>query len=88
MLYEIAIISLLAVICFLLYQLYRIKYTEGGGKAEFIPENLKKDLASLDDDGSREIAMRLRDVNQRISELERKVEKNESVVEKLIEDLG
>lgn len=88
MLYEIAIIVLLAIICFLLYQLYRIKYTEGRGETEFIPQNLKKDLTNLDDTRNKETETRLRDVNHRISELERKIEKNEKVVEKLIEELG
>jgi uncharacterized protein YicC (UPF0701 family) len=88
MLYEIAIIILLAIICFLLYRLYRIKYTGSRVKTEFIPENLKKDLANLDDNRNKETEMMLKDVNNRISEIERKIEKNERVVEKLIEELG
>jgi len=88
MLYEIAIIILLAIISFLLYQLYKIKYTGGRGKSEFIPENLKKDLYIADDSRNREIEMELMGVNRRISELERKIEKNENVVGKLIKELG
>jgi len=88
MLYEITTTVLLAVICFLLYQLYRIKYKEGRGKTEFVPEKLKRDLENLGSDGSSEISMRLSDMSSKISELEGKMGKNERVVEKLIEELG
>jgi hypothetical protein len=88
MIHEFAIIALLAIICFLLYQLYRLKYTEGKGKSEFIPQTLKKDLTELDDNKSKETTMRFRDMSSRISELERRIERNERVVEKLIEELG
>jgi len=88
MLYEIAVVVLLAVICFLLYQIYRIKYTGKREKPEFIPEKLKRDLEDLGTDPNKELEMRFGDINSRIDELEKKVRKNESVVEKLIEGLG
>jgi len=88
MMYEVAVIALLAVICFLLYKLYRIKYTVGTGKNEFIPAGLKKDLEDLGQDRNRETEMRFRDMSSRLSELEKKIERNEKVVEKLIEELG
>jgi hypothetical protein len=88
MFYEAAVVVLLAVICFLLYRLYRIKYTGRGEKTEFVPENIRRDLADLGEHESKEAEMRLRDIDKRISDLERKVEKNEGVIEKLIEDLG
>lgn len=82
-----AVILLLAVICFLLYKLYRIKYREGkvGG---IIPESWKKDLTELDDGVAKEIETRLKDVNSRISQIEERIKKNERVVEKLVEELG
>jgi hypothetical protein len=88
MLYETAIIILLAIICFLLYKLYTINYTRGRGKTDFIPANLRKDLENLEEDGNKISESRLKDVNSKIFELEKRVEKNESVVEKLIEELG
>lgn len=88
MIYEIAVIALLAVICFLLYKLYRIKYTVGVGKNEFIPAGLKKDLEAIVPERNRETEMRFRDMSSRLSELEKKIERNEKVVEKLIEELG
>jgi hypothetical protein len=88
MLYEITTVVLLAVICFLLYRLYRIKYTRSGEKPEFIPHKLKMDLEDLGADRDKETEMRFKDMGARISELEKKIQKNESVIEKLIEDLG
>jgi hypothetical protein len=88
MIYEITTIVLLAVICFLLYQLYRLKYKGGEGKNEFISQALKKDLAELDSNTSKETMIRLRDMGSRVSELEKRIERNERVVEKLIEELG
>jgi hypothetical protein len=88
MMYEIAVIALLAVICFLLYKLYRIKYTVGAGRTGFIPENLKKDLDDIVPERKRETEMRFSDINARISGLERRLEKSERFVEKLIEELG
>jgi len=88
MMYELATIALLAVICFLLYKLYRLKYTEGRGKSDFIPRNLKMDLMDLDEDKGKETVMRFRDIGGRISDLEKRIERNEKVVEKLIEELG
>ena len=88
MIYEITISALLVIICFLLYQLYRLKYKEGKGKNEFMSRAMQNDLMKLDDNTSKETAMRFRDMNSRISELERRIERNERVVEKLIEELG
>lgn len=88
MMYEITTVVLLAVICFLLYLIYRIKYTGSGEKPEFMPHKLRMQLEDLGVDGSKETKMRFSDMNARISELEKKIQKNESVVEKLIEDLG
>lgn len=87
MVYEIIVISLLAIICFLLYKLYRIKYTMGRGN-EIIPENWKTDLMELGNDKGKELEMRFEDMNSRISEVEKRIEKNERVVEKLVEELS
>jgi len=88
MIYEIVIIILLAIICFLLYKLYRIKYTGGAPADEFIPRDLKKDLMETGIDERKEIELRFRDISSKISEFEKKLERNERVVEKLIEELG
>ncbi len=87
MVYEIIVISLLAIICFLLYKLYTIKYTRGRGN-EIIPESWKTDLMELGNDKGKELEMRFEDMNSRISEVEKRIEKNERVVEKLVEELS
>ena len=87
MTYEIVVILLLAVICFLLYKLYKIKYTEGGGR-ELIPESWKKDIMELGNDGGRELEVRFEDMKSRVSEIEKKIKKNERVVEKLVDELS
>ena len=88
MTYEIVVILLLIIICFLLYKLYRIKYTEGKDSSELIPENWKKDLMTLDSDGGKELELRFGDINSRISEIEKRIEKDERVVEKLVKELS
>jgi hypothetical protein len=88
MVYEIVIILLLVIICFLLYKLYTIKYTEREKGSELIPERWKRDLAELGDDRGKGIKMRLEDINSRISEIEKRVGKNEKFVEKLVEELS
>jgi hypothetical protein len=87
MAYEIVIILLLAVICFLLYKLYRIKYTEREG-SELIPEGWKKDLMTLGNDKGRELGLKFEGINSRISEIEKKIERNGKVVERLVEELS
>ena len=90
MVYEtfyVIIIALLAVICFLLYKLYRIKYKDRSDSTELIPENWKKELMNLDDDKGKEMEMRFGDLNSRISELEKRLQRNEGVVEKLVKEL-
>lgn len=87
MVYEIVVILLLVIICFLLYKLYRIKYTGGKGSG-VIPERWKRDLMDLGNDKGKESEMRFEDVNSRISEIEKRIEKNERVVEKLVEELS
>lgn len=88
MIYEITIAALLAIICFLLYKIYRLKYTRGKGKNEFMPQAMQNDLKALDDNTSKETMMRFRDMGSRISDLEKRIERHERVVEKLIEELG
>ena len=85
MIYEVIIVFLLAIICFLLYQLYRIKYT-GLSKNEFIPESLKKDLMNLEEGVGKD--RELEEINSRISELQERIEQNERVVEKLVKELS
>ena len=87
MVYEIVIVILLAVICFLLYKLYRIKYT-GPRTGEIIPESWKRDLSELGDDKGKALDLRFDDINSRISEIERKVERTEKFIEKLIKEIG
>ncbi len=87
MVYEIVIIFLLAIICFLLYKLYRIKYEEGGG-SELIPKGWKKDLMELDSEKGKEFEMRFEDINSRISEIEKRIERYERIVKKLVEELS
>ena len=88
MVYEIAVIVLLAIICFLLYQLYRLKYKMSASTGGFAPFSAKTDFKELDDRSPLENEKKIMDINSRISELERRIEKNEDIVEKLIEELG
>lgn len=88
MLYEIVVILLLAIICFLLYKLYRINYTEGKGSSELIPESWKKNLMELGNDKGKELEIRFEDINSSISEIEERIKRNESVVEKLVKELS
>ena len=75
---------LLFVICFLLYQIYKIKYS---GKSElnsmFIPQ------IEVDGDTGWElgISSKLKEIDMKISELEGKLEKQERNVEKLAKAL-
>ena len=90
MVYEtfyVIITLLLVVICFLLYKLYMIKYNGRSDSTEFIPENWKKELMNLDGDSGREMEMRFGDLNSSISELEKRIERNEGFVEKLVKEL-
>jgi hypothetical protein len=81
------IILLLAVICFLLYKLYTIKYNEGKGVG-LIPESWKNDINGLDSGKTREIETRLGDMDSRVSEIERRIEREGKVVEKLVRELS
>ncbi len=81
------IILLLAVICFLLYKLYTIKYNEGKGSV-LIPGGWKRDLMELDSGKGEGVETRFGDMESRISEIEKRVEKNEKVVEKLVKELS
>lgn len=81
------VILLLAVICFLLYKLYTIKYTGGKGSG-LIPESWKNDLMGLDSEKGKWIEMRFGDMDSRVSEIEKRVDRNEKVVEKLVKELS
>ncbi|MEE9323794.1 MAG: hypothetical protein V3U72_04580 [Candidatus Aenigmarchaeota archaeon] len=88
MVYEIVVILLLVIICFLLYKLYKIKYTEGRGSSELISESWKKNLMELNDDKGKGLEIRFGDINSRISEIEERIRRNERVVEKLVKELS
>lgn len=79
---------LLAVICFLLYKLYRIKYTIPRGEGGIIPESWKREMMNLESDSGKELDMRFEEIDSRISDLEGKVRKNEKIVERLAEELS
>lgn len=88
MVYEAVTVILLVVVCFLLYKLYRIKYGEGGQDENSLSLALKRDLGKLDDDGSGVFESRFRDIEKRIQELEKTVEKNNNFVERLAEEMS
>ncbi len=85
MVYEIVIVVLLALICFLLYKMYKIKYT--GEHYSFIPEELKKDIVNLGSD-RKWIETRFEDVESRITDIEKNVKRVEKVMERLVKELG
>jgi hypothetical protein len=88
MVYEFATVVLLVVICFLLYQLYRIKYREGSLGDNSLSGTIKKDLMKLEDKDGKVLEMRIKDIDSRISELEKKLEKSNALVEKFVEELS
>ena len=81
------ILLLLAVICFLLYKLYRINYTNTA-RSSFIPESLKRDIMNLDENKESLLEMRVKDIGEKIHEIEKKLEKQEMIIENLVEELG
>jgi len=85
---EVIIVALLAIICFLLYKLYKIKYTGLKESDELIPGSWKKELSELDDDKGKEFRLRFQDIDNRISGIERKVERIDGIIERLIKELG
>ena len=88
MMYEFIIIVLLAVVCYLLYQIYRINYRVRNSPDSSLLESFKNDLKSLDDNKGRSLEMRFKDVNSRISELEKTIEKNNNFVQRLADELS
>ncbi|MEM5871750.1 MAG: hypothetical protein QW051_02670 [Candidatus Aenigmatarchaeota archaeon] len=88
MMYETIIIILLIVICFLLYNLYRLKYKVTTETSKLIPSDIKKEFEKVDEESSKEIFMRFNDINSKLSELEIRIEKAENFIKKLIEELG
>ena len=90
MIYEFIITLLLVIICFLLYKLYTLKYTTHKGISEsndLIPKDIKKSFENLEDEKAKEIQTKFDDINFKISELEKRLKKNEEVMKKLIEEI-
>lgn len=88
MVYELITVLLLVAICFLLYKLYKIKYTQGEEDRGLISDKWKSELMNLEDDEGKAVGMKLEDIDYKISELEKKIEKNENFIKKLVEQLS
>lgn len=80
----VVILLLVVVICFLLYQLYKIKYTEKKPNSMFVPEieevdNTERDL---------KFSSKLNEIDSRISLLEGKLKEQEKSIRRLAEALS
>ncbi len=78
------ILLLVVIICFLLYQLYKIKYTGTKSNSMFIPEikaggNAEQDL---------KLNSRLNEIDSRISEIEGRLKEQERNVKRLARALS
>lgn len=81
---------LLAIICFLLYLIYKVKYggtQERGNPASTASKDLREALESLGADDRGEIERRIRELESKISEMDERIGKNEDVVERLADEL-
>jgi flagellar biosynthesis/type III secretory pathway M-ring protein FliF/YscJ len=77
------ILLLVFIICFLLYKIYKIKYTETESNSMFIPE------IETDEEGSDlKLTSKLNEMDLRISEIEDKLKEQERNVKRLAEALS
>jgi predicted RNase H-like nuclease (RuvC/YqgF family) len=80
----VVVLLLAAVICFLLYQLYKIKYTGNKPNSMFVPEIEGIDYTEKD----LRFSSKLDDIDSKISSLEGKLKEQERNVERLVRALS
>ena len=84
MLEWVLIVLLVVVVCFLLYKFHKIKYR----KPSFIPDDFKKEIMGLEEEGRGAIFKKFDEIEERIDSLEKVVERHEKIIKSLVEELG